>query len=232
MERKVIGIADFMRCNEQIRISPVRLIDENNVQVGVVSTDEALRRAREAGQDLVEVAPKERPPVCRIMDYGKWKYQQKKNVKKHHEQLLKEVRLRARTDDHDREIKVARAREFLSEGHKVQFTMQFRGRERVHHDIGLGVFHNIVASFGELAKIEREPRLEGRRMIMVLAPGKVPAKPAKPAAKPESAPSAAPARPATAPPEPAPGAAVTPPTGGAAPPPADATSAPSPGPQA
>ena len=105
-----------MRCNEQIRLSPIRLIDENNGQVGVISTDEALRRAREAGLDLVEVAPTERPPVCRIMDYGKWKYQQKKKHKTHHrEQQLKEVRLSPKTDDHDKQIKVNRAREFLAQ---------------------------------------------------------------------------------------------------------------------
>jgi len=190
-----LPIAQNLRCNEQIRLSPIRLIDENNGQVGVISTDEALRRAREAGLDLVEVAPTERPPVCRIMDYGKWKYQQKKKHKTHHrEQQLKEVRLSPKTDDHDKEIKVNRAREFLAQGDKVQFTMIFRGRERFHQDRGLAIFRTIVESFGEMAKIERPPKMEGRRMTMVLAPDKPTAKP-KPAA---SRTNAAPAKPAQA----------------------------------
>lgn len=158
-------------------MSPVRLIDEENNQLGVVPTDEAMRRAREAGLDLVEVAPQERPPVCRIMDYGKWKYQQKKKHKKHHEQQLKEVRLSPKTDDHDREIKVNRAREFLEAGDKVQFTMLFRGRERFHQDRGYAIFNAIIAGFGDLAKVERPARMEGRRMTMVLTPSKVVARP-------------------------------------------------------
>lgn len=143
--------------------------------------------------DLVEVAPTERPPVCRIMDYGKWKYQQKKKHKTHHrEQQLKEVRLSPKTDDHDKEIKVNRARDFLGQGDKVQFTMVFRGRERFHQDRGLAIFREIVAGFGETAKIERPPKMEGRRMTMVLSPDKPAVKPAAkpkaPAAKPGAAP--------------------------------------------
>jgi len=194
-----LPIAQNLRCNEQIRLSPIRLIDENNGQVGVISTDEALRRAREAGLDLVEVAPTERPPVCRIMDYGKWKYQQKKKHKTHHrEQQLKEVRLSPKTDDHDKEIKVNRAREFLTQGDKVQFTMIFRGRERFHQDRGLAIFRAIVESFGETAKIERPPKMEGRRMTMVLAPDKPAAKP-KPAASRTNGDPAKPAQIASAP---------------------------------
>ena len=177
----------------------------------MVSTEEALRRAYEAGLDLVEIAPNERPPVCRITDYGKWKYQQKKKLKKHvHEQLLKEVRLSAKTDEHDRQIKVTRAREFLSEGHKVQFTMIFRGRERFHQDRGLAIFQAIIEEFAAIAKVERPPRTEGRRMVMVLAPNKTSGKPAKPAVKPvpASAPSTGVAEPTAtadhAPPAPAP----------------------------
>lgn len=175
----MIAIAQNLRCNEQIRLSPIRLIDENNEQRGIVPTDEALRRARELGLDLVEVAPTERPPVCRIMDYGKWKYQQKKKHKKpHHEQQLKELRLSPKTDSHDKNIRIERAREFLTHGHKVQFTMIFRGRERFHQDRGHTIMREIVESLGELAKVERPPRMEGRRMIMVLVPNKVAPKPA------------------------------------------------------
>jgi translation initiation factor IF-3 len=158
------------RCNEQIRISPVRLIDHENNQMGVVPTEEALRMARNAGLDLVEVAPTERPPVCRIMDYGKFKYSQKKKKQKHHEQKLKEVRLHPRTDEHDQEIKLAQALGFLDKGDKVQFTMIFRGRERFHQDIGYNAFTSILGKLGDKAKVERPPRNEGRRIIMIVAP--------------------------------------------------------------
>lgn len=161
-----------LRCNEQIRVSPVRLIGDNNEQLGIVSNLEALRMAREAGLDLVEVAPNVRPPVCRLMDYGKWKYQQKKNVKRTHEQQLKEVRLRPKTDTHDREIKINRAIKFFKKGDKVQFTMVFRGRERSHRDIGFATFREIIEYFGAKVKIERAPSMDGRHMVMILVPVK------------------------------------------------------------
>jgi len=150
----------------------VRVINERNEQLGVLDNREALRLAREAGLDLVEVAPTERPPVCKIMDYGKFKYEQKKKVKKHHEQQLKEVRLRPKTDDHDRDIKVNRAHEFLRKGDKVQFKMVFRGRERAHREIGTEAFREILEHFGDLVKIERPPSMDGRDMIMVVSPNK------------------------------------------------------------
>lgn len=161
-----------LRCNEQIRISPVRLIGENNEQLGIVSNQEAMRIAREAGVDLVEVAPGVRPPVCRLMNYGRWKYTQKKNVKKHHEQQLKEVRLRPKTDTNDREIKIRRAIKFLKQGHKVQFTMVFRGREQSHREIGYRIFRSIVELFEHHVKVERAPSMEGRHMVMILSPAK------------------------------------------------------------
>ena len=135
---------------------------------------EALRLAREAGMDLVEVAPNERPPVCRIMDYGKFKYQQKKNLQKHHhhEQQLKELRIRPKTDVHDLEIRKKQAFRFLQEGDKVQFKMVFRGRERSHREIGTETLNDIIAFLGDLAKVERPPLMDGRDMIMVLAPNK------------------------------------------------------------
>jgi translation initiation factor IF-3 len=160
------------RANEQIRTPQVRLIDENNNQVGIVETFEAMRRAREAGMDLVEVARNERPPVCRIMDYGKFKYQMKKKVRKHHEQQLKEVRMRPKTDQNDRVIKMNRALKFLSKGNKVQFTMQFRGRERAHRDMAIEIFRGVIEELGDLVKIERPPGMDGRHMIMILAPNK------------------------------------------------------------
>ncbi|MFA9480250.1 translation initiation factor IF-3 [Phycisphaerales bacterium AB-hyl4] len=160
--------------NDMIRLSPVRLIDENNEQVGVVETDEAKQRARTAGLDLVEVAPQARPPVCRIMDYGKWKYQQRKKeqkAKSHAKQSeLKGIRLRPGTDEHDLEIKTNKAREFLDDGDKVQFTMLFRGRQMAHQDLGLRSMQSIYQGLSDIAKIEAAPRMMGRRMTMVLAP--------------------------------------------------------------
>ena len=166
------GTKTTLRANEQIRVPQVRLIDENNVQVGIVETYEAMRRAREAGMDLVEVAKTEHPPVCRIMDYGKFKYHQKKKVQKHHEQQLKEVRLRPKTDDNDRSIKLNRALKFLSKGDKVQFTMQFRGRERAHREVGVIILRRVVDELGELVKVERPPGMDGRHMIMIASPNK------------------------------------------------------------
>ncbi len=158
--------------------------------LGVVPTDEALRMAREAGMDLVEVSPNERPPVCRIMDYGKHKYDLSKRLKqKHHEQKIKEVRLRPKTDPHDREIKLRKAREFLEDGDRVQFTMLFRGRERFHPKLGMEVFDGIRKDLEDVAKLDRPARAMGRRMTMVLAPAKAQAgQPANPKPKPSVAP--------------------------------------------
>ena len=129
--------------------------------------------AQEAGMDLVEVAPTARPPVCRIMDYGKWKYHQKKKHKKGgQEQQLKEVRLRPKTDNNDKNIKIKRAIRFFGKGHKVQFTILFRGRERFHREIGFEILKEIAADFGERIKIERPPSMDGRKLIMILAPVK------------------------------------------------------------
>ncbi|MFQ5804896.1 MAG: translation initiation factor IF-3 [Phycisphaerae bacterium] len=166
------GSTSSHRVNEQIRVLQVRLIGEDNEQVGVIDTVEALHRARQAGMDLVEVARNERPPVCRIMDYGKFKYHMKKKGRKHHEQQLKEVRMRPKTDENDRSIKINRALKFLSKGNKVQFTMQFRGRERAHRDIAVEIFRGIVGELGQLVKVERPPSMDGRHMVMILAPNK------------------------------------------------------------
>ncbi|MCK4660835.1 MAG: translation initiation factor IF-3 [Phycisphaerae bacterium] len=163
--------------NDQVRISPIRLIDHENVQRGVVPTDQARSLARDLGLDLVEISPTERPPVCRIMDYGKYKYDQKKKKQKQQQSSaiasLKEVRMRPKTDTNDRSIKMTRAVRFLKEGNKVQFTMLFRGREQAHRDLGLNIFKGIVEELGEEVKVERPPRHEGRRLTMVLAPIKV-----------------------------------------------------------
>lgn len=165
-----------LRINGQIRISPVRLIDENDEQVGLTELDEAQARAKDAGLDLVEVAPQAKPPVCRIMDYGKWKYAQKKKEQKakaHAKQSeLKGMRLRPNIDEHDLNIKVNKAREFLEDGDKCQFTMLFRGRQMAHQGLALSNMRKIAASLEDIAQVEQQPRMQGRRATMVLAPGK------------------------------------------------------------
>jgi len=163
-----------LRINGQIRISPVRLIDENDEQVGLTELDEAQARAKDAGLDLVEVAPQAKPPVCRIMDYGKWKYAQKKKEQKakaHAKQSeLKGMRLRPKIDEHDLSIKLAKARDFLEDGDKVQFTMLFRGREMAHRDLGMKTMHDICDILADCAKVESPAKMMGRRMTMVLSP--------------------------------------------------------------
>lgn len=171
-------------------MSPIRLIDDTGGQRGVVPTDEALRMAREVGLDLVEVSPNERPPVCKIMDYGKHKYLQSKKLKqKHHEQKMKEVRIRPKTDPHDRQIKMEHARQFLAHGDRVQFTMIFRGRERFHQDLGNESFNEIITALADIAKVERPAKMLGKRMTMILVPTKLPS-----AGKPKPKPAAAPAK--------------------------------------
>ncbi len=151
------------------------MIDQDQRQLGILPVEEALGLARKAGLDLVEVSPTESPPVCRVMDYGKFKYQRKKRQKSAaggHVVVLKEIRLRPKTDAHDRSTKMKRAVGFLGEGHKVQFTMLFRGRERFHKDRASGIFQGILDELGETVKVERRPTMEGRRMTMLVSPVK------------------------------------------------------------
>jgi len=185
-----------------------------------VETRDALNRAREAGLDLVEVAPQSSPPVCRIMDYGKWKYSQSKKERKskaqRHETELKEIRIKTpKIGDHDLEIKIHHAREFLERGDRVQFGLRFRGRELAHIDEGQKVFTRIKEELEDVGKVEQDFRREGRRITMMLAPGgkKDQAKKAAPRTSPESkAPAAAaPANPSAEPAAPAEPAAVDPP---------------------
>lgn len=170
-----IAISTNFRHNEQIRISPIRLINDKEEQLGVISTAEAQKMAREAGLDLVEVAPTARPPVCRIMDYGKWRYQQQKKEDKARASSragqLKKLEIKTvKIGDHDLMIKINHAREFLKEGNKVQFTLQFRGREMAHTDLGRNLFKKIKEELFPISKIERDAKMEGRRMTMVLQP--------------------------------------------------------------
>jgi len=154
----------------------IRLIDETNNQAGIVDRHVALNKALEAGLDLVEVAPKSDPPVCRIMDYGKWLYEQKRKAREAHKKgqrhnaALKEIRLRPETDKHDLAIKINHAREFLEKGHRVQFTVLFRGRQMLHQERGYEMLNEIVESLAELAKVEQPARTAHRRMALLIVP--------------------------------------------------------------
>jgi len=165
-----------LRVNGGVKAETVRLIDEEDNQVGVVRKEDALARAREVGLDLVEVAPTSDPPVCRIMDYGKWLYTQKRRMRDshkkalHHVATLKEIRLRPETDTHDLEIKVKHAREFLEKGHKVQFTVFFRGRQMLHKEHGYEVLDRVTAAMEDVAKVERPSVMTGKRMTLLLVP--------------------------------------------------------------
>tara|TARA_B100000965_G_C19448928_1_gene694301 strand:+ start:236 stop:928 length:693 start_codon:yes stop_codon:yes gene_type:complete len=162
------------RVNERIKIREVRLIDSDGEQHGVVPTDKALAMAKAQGLDLVEVADRERPPVCKIMDYGKYKYEQKRkkreNAKKQHKVELKQVRMRPKTGEHDYQVKLKHAKRFLEKGCKVQVNVFFRGRERAHTEIAKHHLERMAEELEELAKVEVPPKMEGYRMIMVLAP--------------------------------------------------------------
>jgi translation initiation factor IF-3 len=163
-----------VRINEQIRISPIRLIDAEGGQVGIVSLDDARSRALESGLDLVEVAPDARPPVCRLMDYGKFKYEEARRArearKKQHTMHVKEVKYRPGIEEHDYEFKTRHVRRFLEDGDKVKVTMMFRGRQLSHPEIGLDVLERVLGDVEDVGKIESQPVREGRTMTMVLAP--------------------------------------------------------------
>jgi translation initiation factor IF-3 len=161
------------RVNEQIRITPVRLIGPGGEQVGVIPTSQALEMAREAQLDLVEVAALEKPPVCKIMDYGKFKFQQKQKAKektKTHQQKLKEIRLRPKTDSHDIETKIGQARKFLEHKDKVLIYVMYKGRELQHIEEGKRVLQHMLEKLIDLAKVEKAPSMEGKRMSTMLAP--------------------------------------------------------------
>jgi translation initiation factor IF-3 len=160
------------RVNEQIRTSPVRVISADGGQLGILPTEEALAAAREAELDLVEVAPNERPPVCRIMDYGKFKYQQKKRQHRSHAHhvKLKEIRVRPKTGDHDIKVKVNRAREFLLHKDKVLLSVVFRGRELAHIEEGRRVINEILEQLEDVSRVEAQPTQQGRRIVCTLAP--------------------------------------------------------------
>jgi len=162
---------DSTRINSQIRITPIRVIASDGEQLGIIPTEEALDRAREAGLDLVEVAPNERPPVCRIMDYGKYKYD--KNKKKNHggtHNKTKEIRLRPKTGQEDINTRVRQAIKFLQHKDKVQVSVLFRGREMAHIEEGRKVMQSVIETLSEYGKVETSPQQHGRRMICMIAP--------------------------------------------------------------
>ncbi len=163
-----------MRVNEEIRVRDARVIDSNGQQLGVMLVKEALRTAAEQGLDLVEVAPQARPPVCRIMDYGKYKYEQSKRErdarKKQRVINVKELKIRPGIEEHDFQVKVRNARRFLTDGDKIKLTLMFRGRQITHASLGRNVCLKFYQELESQAVMEREPKVEGRNMIMILAP--------------------------------------------------------------
>lgn len=180
------SISQDQRVNESIRVREVRLVGVDAEQLGIVPTHEALKMARERGLDLVEVAAQARPPVCRIMDYSRWKYEQSKRMKeakkKQKVQDVKEIKMRPTIDDHDFDVKAKACDRFLSDGDKVKATIMFRGREMAHLENGQKVLEKLLEMVTDLCVVERPPRIEGRNMIMVLSPRPQQNQPAAPKA--------------------------------------------------
>jgi len=162
------------RINEAIQAAEVQLIDENGENLGIIGIDEALAKAGEAELDLVEVSGNAEKPVCKIMDYGKYKYQAQKKAaearKKTKTVDVKEIKMRPNIDQHDYDVKMRAIRRFFEEGDKVKVTLRFRGREMAHQQLGMDLLHKVRDETEDFAKVELEPKLEGRQMIMVLAP--------------------------------------------------------------
>jgi translation initiation factor IF-3 len=160
--------------NFEINVPSVRLVGVDGEMIGIVTTREALAAAEEAGFDLVEISPNADPPVCKLLDFGKFKYEQqkKKNEARKKQKIIevKEIKLRPNIDDHDYDVKMRAATGFLDEGDKVKVTMRFRGREMMHQDLGMNVLMRVKDQLDPLAKVEQTPQLEGRQMTMVLAP--------------------------------------------------------------
>jgi len=163
-----------VRVNEKIKGTEVRVINPDGIQLGIMSPQEALQTAMSLGLDLVEVAPDANPPVCRIMDYGKYRYDQSKKAKdaKKKQSIIqvKEIKIRPKTDEHDLEFKARHIERFLKEGNKAKITMIFRGRELMHTNLGKKILDKLAEDFKDTAVVEQMPRLEGKSMVMILAP--------------------------------------------------------------
>jgi len=187
-----------VRVNERIRVPQVRVIGDDGTQIGVLAVREALTLAQSKGLDLVEVSPTARPPVCRIMDYGKFKYEQnrraRKAKKKQHQMQLKEVKMRPKIEEHDYNFKTEHARQFLQGRDKVKLTVTFRGREIAHQEIGHRLIQKVIAALADISMVESPPRSEGRTLTAVLMPkqAKTAPKPEKPESR-DSVPAAVPA---------------------------------------
>ena len=173
---RLIALEKEHRINEDIRIPKIRLIDADGENKGVVSTYEALAMAQEADLDLVEIVPNGKPPVCRIMDYGKFRFDESKKAaaarKKQKQVQVKEIKFRPGTDEGDYKIKLRKLVEFLEEGDKTKITVRFRGREMAHRELGMDLLKRVETELAELALVEQFPKLEGRQMVMVMAPKK------------------------------------------------------------
>jgi translation initiation factor IF-3 len=160
--------------NEDIRVPQVRLIDHSGQNVGIVPTAEAMARAAEVGLDLVEISPDATPPVAKILDYGKYKYQEQKKAAEARKRQkiveMKEIKMRPSIDDHDYDVKMRSIKRFFDDGDKVKVTLRFRGRELSHQELGWQVLQRVKTDTEPIAKVESEPRMEGRQMVMVLAP--------------------------------------------------------------
>ncbi len=176
MRRRFVPVqrAPRVRINERIRIPEVRVIDEEGEQLGVMVTRDALAYARERGLDLVEVSPNARPPVCRVMDHGKFKYEQSKKTrvakKKQHSSQVKEVKLRPKIDSHDYQFKVNNARKFLGQHHKVKLTIMFRGREMARKERGFTLLEQVIKDLSDIGQLEHPPKLEGRNLTTMMSP--------------------------------------------------------------
>jgi translation initiation factor IF-3 len=170
------GAREEYRINETIEAQEVRLIDENGQMVGVVPLADALQRAQGVGFDLVELSPNASPPVCKILDYGKFKYEAQKKAsaarKKQRTIDVKEIKMRPNIDSNDYNIKMRKIQEFLSEGDKVKVTLRFRGRELAHQDLAMNLLERVRDELGDQAKVEQFPKMEGRQMVMIMAPPK------------------------------------------------------------
>lgn len=165
---------DSLRINEEIRIREVRVTDENGEQLGIMQTRDALKLAEDRHLDLVEVAPKARPPVCKIMDFGKYRYEQQKRDKEARKKqkvvTVKEVKLRPNIEQHDFDVKLKNAQRFIEEGNKVKVTIMFRGRELSHPEIGSTILDKMAKALGDTVSVERTAKLEGKNMTMILSP--------------------------------------------------------------
>jgi len=171
---KEVGIRSFVRVNQKIRVPKVRCVGSDGNMLGVMTTREALTQAQQVGLDLVEISPNADPPVCRIMDFGKYRYEEarkEKLARKHqHQQVVKEMKFHANTAEHDYQTKTSHIKDFLAKGHKVKITLTFRGRENAHKDLGFGVMNRVIKECESVSIVDMTPRMLGRSIIAMIGP--------------------------------------------------------------